>query len=304
MSNQENSNPLQSFSDAMAAAVAKAGAFTVLVSARQRMPASGILYQPEFVLTANHVVEQEDNIGVMLADGSELSAQIAGRDPTSDLAVLRLGHTAGPTAEKAAQDARIGQWVLALGRPSPEGVEASLGVVSAIGGPVRTRRGGLLDKYLRTDTIPYPGFSGGPLIDIHGQVVGVNTSGLTRNAALTIPASLAWQLADSLSAHGHIRRGFLGVRSQPVEIPAVGRSALGREQAVGLLLVGVESDSPAAAGGLMVGDILVGISGEAISDPDQLVGKLSGSAVGKPAPVELLRGGQKLTLSVTIGERH
>ena len=136
MSNQENPNPLTALSDVMAEAVAKASAFTVMVSARQRMPASGILYQPEFVLTANHVIEQEDNIAIMLANGNEISAQIAGRDPTSDLAVLRLAQSASPSAEKAEQEARMGQLVLALGRPSPEGIEASLGVISAIGGPV------------------------------------------------------------------------------------------------------------------------------------------------------------------------
>jgi len=197
----------------------------------------------------------------------------------------------------------VGQLVLALGRPSPEGVQASLGVVSAIGGPVRTRRGSLLENYLRTDTIPYPGFSGGPLIDASGHLLGINTSGLAPGISLTIPVTLAWGIADALAQHGHVRRGYLGIRSQPVPISAAARQALRREQETGLLLVGVEADSPAASGGLMVGDILVGLAGEAITDPDQLLARLVGTIVGQPSAVEVLRGGQPLTTTVTIGER-
>jgi S1-C subfamily serine protease len=192
---------------------------------------------------------------------------------------------------------------LALGRPSSEGIQASLGVVSAVGGPVRTGHGGLLERYIRTDAIPYPGFSGGPLVDSAGRVLGMNTSGLARGASLVIPAGLAWQIAGSLAKHGSVRRGYLGVRSQPVEIPPAQQQALGRQQETGLLLVGVERDSPAAAGGLMVGDILTGIAGGSVSDPDELLSRLAGDLVGQPTPVEVLRGGQLATITVTIGER-
>ena len=206
----------------MADAVAKAGAATVLVNARHRLPASGIVYAPNLVVTANHAVEFEEGIKVMVEDGTELEASLVGRDPTTDVAVLRLSQPAPSIAEPVSQEARPGQLVLALGRPSPNGIEASLGVVSAIGGPVRSRGGSMLERYLRTDTISYPGFSGGPLIDAAGRVVGMNTSGLAHGMGLTIPASLVWQLADSLAQHGRVKRGYLGVRSQPVE--AVGRS--------------------------------------------------------------------------------
>jgi len=168
---------------------------------------------------------------------------------------------------------------------------------------VRTGRGGLLEQYLRTDAIPYPGFSGGPLVDAAGRVVGINTSGLARGASLAIPAALAWGLAETLEKHGHIRRGYLGVRSQPVSIPAAQQSSLGREQSSGLLLVGVESGSPAEAGGLLVGDIIVSIGGKPVNDPDELVASLAGPVVGVPTPVEVLRGGRPETLGVTIGER-
>lgn len=296
-------NPLVAFSDAMAEAVARAGAATVLVNARRRIPASGVQFAPGLVLTASHAVERDDNLSIVRPDGSEVAASLAGRDPSSDLAVLRMEQAGGATAERALQNARVGQLVLALGRPSPGGIEASLGVISAVGGPVRMQRGGLLESYIRTDTIPYPGFSGGPLIDVSGQVLGINTSGLAHGAAITIPAGVAWTVAEALGQHGRVRRGYLGVRSQPVQLPAAVQQALGREQSIGLLLVGVDDGSPAASGGLMLGDILVALAGQPVEDPDSLVGMLAGSLVGTPVAVHVVRGGQPLTQTVIVGER-
>ncbi len=202
---------------------------------------------PNLVLTADHVVEREDDIHIVLPNGSQVAARLAGRDPGSDLALLQTDGDGLAVAEAAPQAASIGQLVLALGRPSNEGIQASLGVVSAVGGPVRTGRGGLLEHYLRTDTIPYPGFSGGPLINTAGQVLGLNTSGLARGVSLTSPGSFRlaggrnrWRSMD------RVRRGYLGIRSQPVALPPAQRQALGRDQSTGLLLVGVEDDSPAA----------------------------------------------------------
>jgi S1-C subfamily serine protease len=303
MSTNEEYNSLVALSNTLADSVAKAGASTVLVDARRRIPASGIGYAADLVLTADHVVERDEEIHVILPDGSKLNASIAGCDPGNDLALLRLESSSLVEAQPAAQSARVGQLVLALGRPSLEGIQASLGVVSAIGGPVRTGHGGLIEKYLRTDTIPYPGFSGGPLVDAAGEVLGLNTSGLAHGTALTIPVSLAWQVAGILAKHGHIRRGYLGIRSQPVILPDVQRQALGREQEMGLLLVGIEENSPASEGGLMVGDILVGLAGEPIFDPDQLLARLVGDIAGKQTSVEILRGGKLLTIKVKIGER-
>ena len=303
MSPNNGKNTFVSLSDAMAEAVEKAARSTVLVDGRRRIPSSGILYASGLVLTADHAVEKDEDITIGLPDGGEGKAVVAGRDPGSDLALLRLDGGAGSQAEVAGNAARVGQLVLALGRPTMEGVQASLGVVSAIGGPVRTGRGGLLERYLRTDAIPYPGFSGGPLIDSSGSVLGLNTSGLARGASLAIPTDLAWQIADTLEKHGSVRRGYLGVRSQPVPISEAQSQALGRGQSTGLLLVGVENGSPAERGGLMVGDIIVGIAGQPVADPDELVARLTGSVVGQPTPVEVLRGGQPHTVTVTIGER-
>ncbi len=182
------SNVLVELSNAMASSAEKAGASTVLVSARRRMPASGIAFGPDLVLTADHIIEQEDGITVLLPDGKENGAKIAGRDPGSDLAVLRLDK-GNLIPALLATVVKIGELVLALGRPSPEGIEVSLGVVSAMGGPVRTPRGSI-DRYIRTDTTPFPGFSGGPLVDAEGRVVGVNTSGFGRGVRPDHPGGL------------------------------------------------------------------------------------------------------------------
>jgi len=296
-------NPLTAFSDALVQAVEKAGKSTVLVNGRHRLPASGIVYAPDLVLTADHVVERDEDLSVMLAEGETIPATIAGRDPGNDLALLRLGKANAVPAEKVAQETKIGQVVIALGRPSEDGIEASLGIVSAVGGPARTGRGGLLERYLRTDAVPFPGFSGGPLIDTEGKVVGLNTSGLAHGAAITIPAFLAWSDAENLAKFGYIKRGYLGIRSQQVEISTDASEALGREQEAGLLLVSVEKGSPAEAGGLIVGDILVAINRLAVTDHDALMVHLSGETVGKPISIQVLRGGKPMEITLTVGER-
>ncbi len=295
------SNVLVELSNAMAIAAEKAGASTVTVNARRRMPASGIAYAPDLILTANHVVEREEGVTVTLSDGSEVPATVAGRDQGTDLALLRLEHPLAKPAETA-QDVKVGQLALALGRPSDAGIEASLGVVSAVGGPVHTRHGAI-DKYIRTDTTPFPGFSGGPLVDAEGRVIGLNTSGFGHGVAITIPADLAWRIAGQLARHGAVRRGYLGVRSQGVEIPAAAQKALKREQATGLILIGVESDSPAEAAGLMVGDIIIAVDGQPVRNHDELFARLSGDVVDKSTPVEVLRGGQPQSIPVKIGTR-
>jgi S1-C subfamily serine protease len=295
------SNILVELSNAMAAAAEKAGLSTVMVNARRRMPASGIAYTADLILTANHVVEREEGITVTLSNGTEVTASVAGRDHGTDLALLRLEHPLASPAETAAE-AKVGQLVLALGRPSEAGIEASLGVVSAVGGPVHTNHGAI-DKYIRTDTTPFPGFSGGPLADAEGRVVGLNTSGFGHGVAITIPADLAWKVAEQLAKHGSVQRGYLGVRSQGVEISEAAQKALKREQATGLILIGVEKDSPAEAAGLMVGDIIVAVDGQPVRDHDELFARLSGDVIDKSTLVEVLRGGQPQKIDVKIGAR-
>jgi S1-C subfamily serine protease len=295
-------NSFSEFSEGLSAAVEKGGASTILVDARKRYPASGIAYADDLVLTADHVVTREDDIKVLLPDGKSLAATIAGRDPGSDLALLRLAEKA-LTAAKKSDDVKVGQLVLALGRPNSEGMQASWGIVTAISGPTRTFRGGMLDEYIRTETTPYPGFSGGPLVNTEGDVLGLNTSGLTRGSSLTIPNKVAWRVAEALATHGSVKRGYLGVRTQPVEIPEAARQALKREQEHGLLVLWLEEGGPAEKSGLLVGDILVAISGQPVGDPDDLFSALNSDTVGNAIAVEVLRGGRPETISVTVGER-
>jgi S1-C subfamily serine protease len=297
-----DTDPLKMLSDSFVSAAERAGNSTVLVNARRRMPASGIATTPDLIVTADHVVERDEDISVTLAGGKTINASIAGRDPGSDLALLRLAEAAAVPAEKMDGEARIGQIVLALGRPSEDGIEASLGIISAIGGPVRTGRGGLLERYLRTDAIPFPGFSGGPLVDTTGRVIGLNTTGLAHGSAITIPGYLVWADAENLAKFGYIKRGYLGIRSQQVELAPELRKALGREQVTGLLLVSIETASPAEASGLIVGDILFAIEGQATADHDALMVHLGGESVGKSLSLQIMRGGQPKIIPVTIGE--
>ncbi|HSB03516.1 MAG TPA: trypsin-like peptidase domain-containing protein [Anaerolineales bacterium] len=295
-------NSLTDFSNGLAAAVEKAGASTILVDARKRYPASGITYSEDLILTADHVVTRDENIKVLLPDGRTLEATIAGRDPGSDLALLRLSEKVLAPA-KTSGNVKVGQLVLALGRPNDQGVQASWGIVTSINGPTRTFRGGLLDEYIRTETTPYPGFSGGPLVNTEGEVLGLNTSGLTHGSSLTIPVKVAWLVAEALAKHGTVKRGYLGVRTQPAEIPEAARQALKREQNHGLLVLWLEEGGPAEKSGLLVGDILVALDGQPVSEPDDLFSALGSEAVGKALAVEILRGGRPETMQVTVGER-
>ena len=296
------SNALTDFSQALTAAVEKAGASTVTVDARKRYPASGIAYAEDLVLTADHVVTREENMKILLPDGSSLPATIAGREPGSDLAVLRLAEKALSPA-KTSDDVKVGQLVLALGRPGGEGMQASWGIVTSVHGPARTSRGGMLDEFVRSETTPYPGFSGGPLVNTEGEVLGLNTSGLTHGSSLTIPTKVAWRVAEALATHGSVRRGYLGIRTQPVELSEASRQELRREQDHGLLVVWLEEGGPAAQGGLLVGDILVGLNGQSVGDPDDLFSALTSDTVGKAISVEVLRGGRLETVPVTVGDR-
>jgi len=296
------SQVLLNLSNEMAATVEKAGASMVRVEARRRLPASGIVWSPDGVIvTAYHVVERDDNIGIGLPDGQTITATLVGRDPTTDLAVLRA-QTNGLTAAKWADinDVRVGHLALALGRPG-QNVMATLGIISALDEAWRTPTGGKLDQYVQTDVVMYPGFSGGPLVGANGQIIGLNTSALLRGVSLTVPASTVSRVVEVLLAHGRIRRGYLGVGAQVVRLP--GMLAQQLEQETALLLVSVEADSPAEKGGLLMGDTIVALDGQPVRHLDGLLALLSGDRVGQAVPIRIVRGGQVQEIQVTIGEQ-
>lgn len=299
------SDILQSLSDGLATAAEVAGRSVVRVDARQRMPASGILWSADGVIvTANHGVENEDEIMIGLPDGDEVAAALVGRDPTTDLAVVRLNGQAASLQAASwiePEDLRVGQLVLALGRPG-QTVQATLGVISALGQAWRTAAGGRVDRYLQTDVVMYPGFSGGPLVDVSGRVAGLNSSGLLRGVSPALPVPTLRRVVETLLAHGRVRRGYLGVSTQRVRLPEKLQMQLGQE--TGLMVGAVVPDSPAERGGLYLGDTIVAVAGEPVRHHDDLLAKLGEDRVGQSVAFGVLRGGQVQEIAVVIGERQ
>lgn len=296
---------LQGLSNDLADVVERAGRQVVRVNARRRVPGSGILWSPDgVVVTADHVVEVEEGITIGLPEGQEVPAQLVARDPGTDLAVLRAqlsGRTAVELAEPSS--VKVGNLVLALGRPGEEGPMATIGIVSALTGPWRTRRGGVLEQLIQTDVTLYPGFSGGPLVDASGRVIGLNSSLLGRGASVAIPVETVQRVVQALLTQGRVRRGYLGVSSQPVTLPPGLVQGLGLGQRAGLLVVGVEPKGPADKAGLMLGDLLVGLAGQPVQNAEDLQGLLGPERVGQKTQVRVIRGGQLRDIAVTIGER-
>ncbi len=294
---------LKGLSDDLAAAVETAGQSIVRVEGRRRQSASGIVWSADgLIVTAHHVLERDENVTVGLPNGSTVSASLVGRDPTTDIAVLKA-QSAGLTAANWVEigTVKVGHLVLALGRPEAD-VQATLGVISALDQEWRTHAGGRIDSYVQTDVVMYPGFSGGPLVSAGGAVIGMNSSGLSRGVSLTLPAATIRRVADALAKNGRIKRGFLGVSAQPVRLPQGIAESSGQE--TGLMLVAVEQGSPADKGGLLQGDVIISMDGQAVRHMDDLMAALSGDRVGAAVPVKIVRGGETQDKSVTIGERE
>ncbi len=291
---------LAAFSTALADAVERAGTSVVRVDARRRQPASGVVWADGVIVTADHVLERDEDISVGLADGVTVGATIIGRDPGTDLALLRVQAAVTPIQRGSAP--QVGQVALVVARPGPA-LETSIGVVSALAGPSRTWRGGRLDGIIRTDATLYPGFSGGALVDPAGRMVGLTTSHFGRGAGLAIPLETVERVATALQTYGRVRRGFLGLGSQPVALPSGLRGQLGLSQESGLLISNVESGGPAEQAGFLVGDVLVALGGEPIRHTDDLLAQLGPDRVGQTTTARVIRGGALRDLSVTIGER-
>lgn len=294
---------LNELSNAMAAAVENVGAALVRVEGRKRMSATGVVWNSDGVIvTASHVVTRDEELHIGLPNGETVPATLVGRDPTTDVAVLRTAAKNLSVPHWADGDGlKVGHLVLALGRPG-QNVLATLGVISSIAEEWHTPAGGKIDYYLQTDVTMYPGFSGGPLVGVGGEIYGINSSTLLRGVSVTIPTTTIAPIVDALLKHGKLRRGYLGVGSQPVRLPAALEQQLGQE--TGLLLVAVEPNSPAEKGGLMLGDVIVALDGHPVRVPDELLAGLTGDKVGKDAKIKLVRGGQIHEVTVTVGERQ
>jgi len=294
---------LAAVSDELSGAVQRAGASVVAIHARRRIPSSGVHWRAGVIVTAHHTLERDADIRVTLHDGRSVTAQLAGRDAGTDLAVLRAPLDDVPVAQQSAAALAVGRIVLALGRPWEGDVTASLGVISALGGEYRTWHGGRIDRLVRLDISIQDGFSGGPLVDARGEVLGINTSGLARRGAVTVPATTVDRVTTTLLEKGRVARGYLGVGLQPVRLTEALRRATARETSIGLLVTHVEGDGPAERAGVLLGDIVVGVNGRAVRDLRDVAAQLGPESIGQRVPFDVLRGGRAASIEIEVLER-
>lgn len=293
---------LQALSDDLAGAAEGVAVSVVAIDARRRIPSSGVVWKPGVIVTASHTLHRDEDITLTLAGGDKVPATLGGRDPSTDIAILRTDAAVPPVTIETGDALRVGQLVLALGRPGAS-VSAALGIVSALGGEWRTWHGGRIDRFVRLDLAIYDGFSGGPLVDGSGRVLGINTSALSRSAALTIPASTVTRVAEQLLATGHVRRGYIGVAGQPVRLPNDLVKSLELTQELGLLVVNVEPGAPAHKAGMLLGDVIITLDGKPVGDTAELLAALSADRVGSEIELGVIRGGRHERVRVTVGDR-
>jgi S1-C subfamily serine protease len=286
-------NELAALSNEIAAAVELAGRNVVAVHARPRFSSSGVFWRPGAIVTAEHTVRREEEITVTLPDGATVPATLAGTDPGTDLAVLKIDITTHAPGRSTTAPAP-GTLALTIGRSEDSGVNATLGIISACSGEWRTWRGGRLDHYIRLDLTLYPGSDGGAVVNTNGETIGIATSALSRIAGLAIPAVTVDRVVDEILARGRVTRGYLGVGLQPVELP---------DHLKGLIVLSVEPAGPAARAGILIGDILVKLGGKPVQDTDDIQLVLERHVVGGKVEVEVLRGGEPRRIDVVVGER-
>jgi S1-C subfamily serine protease len=294
---------ISAFSQGMITLVEDLAKLTVLVNARKRMPTSGVIISSRQVLTVDHGVEKDEDIEIFAADIGVVSGKLIGRDPGTDLALISIDQDFPNIKPVQGSVAKVGMPVVMIGRPEPEGHQASYGIVTSIGSGLRTMKGSVLNQYIASDATPYPGFSGGPLVSFDTTVIGINTSGLVGGLSLAIPTSIALAVATQLSQFGRVKRGFLGIRSQRVEILETLSKLDPMLKKTGLLVVGLDGDGPAASSGIMIGDILTGAGNRSLADQDDLVMLLAGDTAGKELTFHIVRGGELKDVMMKVGER-
>ncbi len=288
---------LLALSNELAAAVEHAARSAVGVNGRRRFGSTGVHWRPGLVVTADHTIEVDEDLTVTTPDGATLAASVAGRDPAVDLAIVRVDAGALPVADIATETARVGHIVLAIGR----GTRASWGVISAIGDRRRPRAAN--EDLLALDLTMYPGFSGGPLVDARGRVVGITTSGSRRHLQLAIPAATVDRLVDELLRRGHLPRAYVGVATQAVQLGEPMRQRLGTEQRTAVIVVDVQPESPAARAGILIGDVIVAVGQTQITEPTELRAVLRPEHVGETLSVSVVRGGEPRDVRLTVGDR-
>jgi S1-C subfamily serine protease len=290
---------LMNLSTQIADAVETVSPAVVQVRARGRA-ASGLVYAKDLVLTTGRVVGRDEHPEVRLADGRLLNGDVVGWDPASRLALLRApGLDLAPLSPGAPP--RVGNLALALGRSLSNAITVTAGLVSVIGGPLRTGPRREIARVIRTSAPMHDGFAGGALVGADGVLLGIATSAAIRGLGVVIPADIAWAAAAEILKRGHLKRGYLGIVAQPVSIPEKQRVA--GAGAEGLLVVAIKDGSPAAQAGLLVGDVLVSLDGVVLASPEDLLDLLVGDRVGRPVALTVMRGGARVEVNVTVAER-
>lgn len=293
---------LTDLSDQLADVIAATAVSVVQVQGRRR-PASGLVYGPDVVVTTMRALGREDGIRVRRDDGETYEAELAGWDPSTSLAAVRVPGLDGRPLTAATTSPRVGHLALALARSWSNAVTASAGIVSVIGGPLPTGRRRAIDQVIRTTAPMHEGFAGGALLDASGALLGIATAVEIRGLGVVIPAPIAWKAIAAVLEHGGVRRGYLGIAGQTVTLPAGQREAIGGDREDALLVVGLTDGGPAARGGVLVGDVIATFDGEPVESPEDLLDRLVGSRAGREVPLRILRGGAARDVTVVVGER-
>ncbi|MEZ5319432.1 MAG: S1C family serine protease [Vicinamibacterales bacterium] len=297
-----SSSSLSAFSNHLADAVARVEPAVVQVHGR-RLPASGVAFAPDAVVTAARGLRRDQGLRVRAADGRTLDAEIAGWDPATHLAVLRVPDLGATPAGVAAAEPRVGHLALAVGRSWSHAITASVGNVAVIGGPLPTGRGRSIARVIRTTAPMHAGFAGGAFVDVDGALLGIATAHEIRGLGVVIPASIALAAARDVLAHGSPKRGFLGLAGQAVRLTAAQAGAAGGAEEA-LLVMAVVPGSPAEAAGLGVGDLVLALDGAPVTSAAALLEALGGDRIGQTVTMRVLRGGTPADMAVTVGDRH
>jgi S1-C subfamily serine protease len=297
-----NQSSLVSFSNELAALVESSAAAVVAVHGRPRFNSSGVHWSAGVVVTAEHALRQDDDIVVTNGAGEKLTAELVGRDPGTDLAVLRVKDLKAPIVQRLEGGVeKAGNLIVAVGR-NKESANAALGVVSSLSGPSQTWRGGKLDQVIRLDVALHPVAAGGAVVDASGNLIGIATPVLSRVAVFAVPNATMERVVQALLAHGRMPQGYLGAGLQPIRLPEHLIKGLGLKTDGGLMTVSVDESAPAGKAGLLIGDVLIELNGHALERPEGLRPLLA-EAVGKTVTARIVRGGKLETLQITVGER-
>jgi len=293
---------LQQLSAQLATLSADAAQHVVRVDGRRHASSSGVVWSADgVVVTAHHTLERDEDVSVALPSGDSAPAEVLGRDPTTDVALLRVA-TPGLSPATWADEAgvAVGQLVVGVSRPGRT-ARVALGVVARAAGEFRAHRGGKVDRFVETSLPLNPGVSGSLVAGADGVAIGVATAGLVRGAAMVLPPTTLRRVVKSILAHGEVRRGYLGLATLPVPLPAPVREATGEH--VGLLVTRIDPDSPAARAGIQLGDALLSFGDETLQDPGELLTLLAEDRIGDTVKMKLLRAGEARDVQVTIGAR-